>query len=1032
MRTVISTLALLMAGTSIAVPAADAAAQVAPRHFDIPVLPMNQALTRFAESASVQLLFDPASVRGLRSASVRGDLAPVEALARILKGTTLEYARDANGVFLVRKMQARKLASLAPAASFAQPAEQEAPPPPVQNEDIIVTGSRVIQNGNASPTPVTVMTTQQLLEAQPTTVAAALQALPVFQGSLGQGTGTGGSVGGPNGSANAVNIRNLGLFRNLVLFNGRRVQPTSNFGLVTIDMLPQMLLQRVDVVTGGVSAVYGSDAISGVVNFITDRKFNGVSLKAQTGISGYGDDPISDLGAAFGTDLFGGRGHIEASLEYYDDGGIFDMSQRESGQRWALTGLGTAASPYELQSGVRLSTTSFGGLIRSGPLAGRTFSSNGVLTAFNTATDGGYYYNSSMKGSLRAKRAYGRFDFDINDGLHFYLEGFGALNRNGFQNQSLGFNNVTLRSQNPFLPAQYRYGTDTTTFTLSQIPLGIGAHRSYFDTRSFQIATGLEGEIGSGIKWNLSGAHGYSQQIWRTLNNINYQKLSAALDAVVNPATGQVVCNVSLTNPGLYPGCTPLNLFGPTAASAAALDYVTDYTRSWASTTLDELMGSVTASPFETWAGPVNIALSGEWRKLRFHTTSEVPSGPVSDCVGLRYNCTVTGTSPTPNHQVTFGIVDPVHQTVKELALEADIPLLRDAPLAQSVNVNLAGRYASYNYIGSAWTWKAGLDWSVSDELRVRATRSRDFRAPNLYDLYNAPTVSRTNVVDQLTGATLLNQASQSSGNPDLKPEVGNTLTAGIVYRPAWANGLSVSVDAYDIRITDAITTINGSTAAVQRQCITSNGTSPLCSLIVRPFDYSNITTANNATLFYNRPVNASSIRSRGIDFEANYATHLFDRPLSLRVLATWQPVLKQVTPGLADQNVAGYAYSTINGLGTTPKWRLTGFLTYSPTDEFRFTLTQRWRSSLKWNADPTLYYNEPKIPSFGWTNLNLSFTPRSAFKQSEFYINIQNLFDVKSPIATNSTANPGVIGAYISTDDYIGRYFTAGVKLKF
>jgi len=927
---------------------------------------------------------------------------------------------------------------------------------PSSSSDIVVTGSRIIQNGNNSPTPLTVVSTQQLLELQPTSVGAALQNLPVFQGSLGQNTGTGGSGanGGPNGSANAPNIRNLGLFRNLTLFDGRRLQPTTDTGLVTIDMIPQMLLQRVDVVTGGVSAVYGSDAISGVVNFVTDRRFNGLRLKAQYGLSDKGDGQIVDGGLAFGTNFAGGRGHIEASLEYFSDRGIFDMFARRNGQLWQIEGSnpaavsataqliapGTAGNPYALYSNVRNAATSFGGLINTGPLAGQNFSSDGVLTPFQhgvlTGTrgyevggDGGYFFNTSLKGALLARRAFVRTDYDLTDKVHAYIEGFAALNRNSYNDTTLNFSNLVLSAQNPFLGG-YRYGTANTTFTLSKIPLELGPHTKTFDLNNYFGTGGLEGSLGAGFKWEVNGSYGYSTQRQNTLRNVNVQHLYAALDAVTNPS-GQIVCQINAdaitTNDD--PNCAPLNFFGPSAASPEALAYITDFTQSKTTSTLQDVGGSITGSPFATWAGAVNVAVSGEWRRTTLKSSSEVSPDVKADCTGIRFN---TCNANTNLHQVTFGIIPLVKQTVAEAAVEAEVPLLVDTPIAQRFSLNLAGRYAHYDSFGGAWTWKAGLDWRVNNQLLIRATRSRDFRAPNLSNLYQPTTVSRSTVIDQLTNQTLANAQVLTSGNPDLQPEIGKTLTAGFVYKPNWLPGASLSVDGYDIRITDALAALNGSNVTIQRLCNASGGTSPLCSLIVRPNAYTDTSSSNNATLFYIRSINASSIKTRGIDFELNYATRLAEHPLSLRVLTTFQPTLKQSTPGFAESDVAGYAYSTV-GLGTTPKWRVTALLNYNLTDNVRLTLIERWRSSLRFNADPTLFYVDDKISAFGWTNMNLSFTPkRNWAKDLEFYVNVTNLFDQKSPIAINSSSDTGRFGAYISTDDFVGRYFTTGIRARF
>jgi outer membrane receptor protein involved in Fe transport len=909
----------------------------------------------------------------------------------------------------------------------AQTAAKPAAAASEELSEVVVTGSRVIANGNNSPTPMTVISAAQLLEAQPTNMAAALQNLPVFQGSLGQNTGTGGGAGGPNGSANAVNIRNLGLNRTLVLYDGSRLQPTTDTGVVTLDMVPQMLLQRVDVVTGGVSAVYGSNAISGAVNLVTDKEFNGVKFKAQRGISALGDDPITDVGVAAGMNVFAGRGHIEGSLEYFNDEGIFDMFSRELGTTYVVVGAGSAANPYRLVSDARLSTTSFGGLITNGPLVNQNFTGNGTLYPFRNGTttgsngvqiggDGGYYFNTSLKGSLRSRRTMARFDFDLTDTTHFYLQALGAKYTNAYQNQSLSFSNVVLSKTNAFLPAAYQssmLAAAGTTFTLSKIPQQLGPHRSEFDMDSYQVFTGLNGKVGR-YDWDVSLSHGQSTPTWNTFRNMNRLKLAAALDAVVNPANGQIVCRVTLTNPAAFPGCAPLNVFGPTAESAEALAYITEYTVTSATNSQDELAASIAGAPFSTWAGPLNLAVSGEWRQARFRTLSGVPATDLANCSLLpnAMNCTAT----TALHQVTFRQVVPVKQKVSEAAVEADVPLLKGVPLVQSLNLNLAARYASYSIGGSATVWKAGLDWHLNGELRVRATRSRDFRAPDLDALFSPTNISNITTTNVWTGLPVT-APQLSGGNPDLKPEVGNTLTAGIVYQPKWLSGSSLSVDFYNIKITNAFANETGSNIATQRRCLDSGGTSSYCALIVRN------PVTNEITQFFSRSINAASTTAHGLDIEANYATRLLRRPLSLRLLSTWQPELRTVT-ALTDIDVAGSA--------GTPEWRATAFANYSPTDRFRVSVSQRWRSAVAWAVtDPVTYYAEPKVPSFTWTNLSLTYEPNLERLQVELYLNAQNVFNRDPPRWTTATVTPGVFGAYVRTDDFVGRYYTAGIRAR-
>ena len=304
------------------------------------------------------------------------------------------------------------LFSLMATAAFAYAAS---PTPAAQAgteelEEVTVTGSRVIANGNDSPTPVTVLSTEQLLLANPGNVTTAMQMLPTFMGSPTQG-------GQSSTNFQAVmNLRGMGGSRNLVLFDGHRVMPTTLLGAgisvgVDSNLIPTMLLKRVDVVTGGASAVYGSDAVSGVINYVVDNNFNGVKVNVQGGQSTYGDDKAYNIGVAAGTPLFGGRGHIEFSAQRINDPGIPDRFSRAWGRQvWSMQGsvvgstaaAGSAANPYALYSNARFSVTTFGGLINSGVLADLQFAQNGVLSPFNhgartgssgaeSGGDGAYY-----------------------------------------------------------------------------------------------------------------------------------------------------------------------------------------------------------------------------------------------------------------------------------------------------------------------------------------------------------------------------------------------------------------------------------------------------------------------------------------------------------------------------------------------------------------------------------------------------------------------------------------------------------------
>ena len=927
------------------------------------------------------------------------------------------------------------------------PTTQEPVDKPVDKlDEVTVTGSRLIRSGLDSPTPLTSVSVDDMSELHPGTLGNQLNDLPIFDASRGQSTNAGnGSLASsptaPNPSANVLNLRNMGYQRTLILFDGKRVAPTSPDGAVDVNMIPQLLLQRVETVTGGASAVYGSDAMTGVVNFITDTKFTGLKVNAFTGISHDHDDFTNDEGVAWGKSLFDGRGHFEVSLENRGDPQILTRNQRQWGRDvWTVQGLGTTADPFHLVENTRISTSTFGGLITNGVLSGQQFATNGVLSPFvngaSTGTSGyqsggdGAYYNSSFKASQQLDQLFARFDYDFSDSVHGDVTLAGTYNYNASIQTSNILNNATISSQNAFLSPQIQAelaAAGQSTFKLSKVFTDVPPSSSDTWERQYWANADLHGEFGGGYTWDTYYTHTQTRQITRQNGNINNEHLAAALDSVVDPATGQATCNVTLTNPGLFPGCQPLNVFGPSAESQAAIDYILAPTQFLSIQTMDDVSGSVTGEPFHDWAGPIDVALSAEWRDLTWQLQSDAtPSDPVS-CTGLRYNCSAAtllwADGSTPNRS-------PVSQKVGEGALELSLPLLKDVFLAKDVSVNGAARYTDYNTSGSAVTWKGGLDWQINNQLTLRATRSRDIRAPNLDDLYFPVSLSTMQVTDLLTGQNPL-VPLQGGGNPKLVPEVGYTTTAGVVFRPEWLPGFTMTLDGYWISVQNAITQLQGTNPTIQAICYASGGTSPYCSLQSRPLGYTNTSPANAVTEWFNEEINISSQTTRGADLEANYATTAFSRPLTLRFFESYQPHLIQKTPGLTTVDLAGVAFYA-NAVQATPvyRWTLTGI--YSPFKQFTIDVMERWRSSLAWTPTPAQQIvSNSRIPAVGYTDMTLAYQLNPANTQLEVFLNIQNLLNKQPPTGAYLGANGAVgqFGGFVYGDDPIGAYFTLGVR---
>ena len=338
-------------------------------------------------------------------------------------------------------------AALAGNSAWAQEQDQSQQNPNGAEEMgvITVTGSRTITEAVKSPTPITSVDIAQITATTPSDTADALNKLPNIMGGRTPRTQGNGST---NNGGNTLSLRNFGPSRTLVLLDGHRVAPNNQDGSVNIDVLPQMLVQRVDIVTGGASAIYGSDAVAGVVNYVLDKNFTGLSVKADYGMSKYSDGDQYQLGAAWGTNLFSDRGHFEVAARYrhQDMIPISDRPYGEDGQAWLLTGNGsTWPTPF--------TNTPYSRVYNSGPAAGNvqlrhllrlnntTFNAAGDLIPLvhGTATksppvesggDGAYIKYGTFRSELEMKDVFTRFSLDLGDNANWYVQGSWAQAEN--------------------------------------------------------------------------------------------------------------------------------------------------------------------------------------------------------------------------------------------------------------------------------------------------------------------------------------------------------------------------------------------------------------------------------------------------------------------------------------------------------------------------------------------------------------------------------------------------------------------------
>lgn len=910
-------------------------------------------------------------------------------------------------------------------------------------DDIVVTGTRIRSDGSASPVPLTVVSTAQLETTTPSTIADGLNKLPVFQGSQQPRRAGDGSQ---NLASNVLNLRNFGSQRTLVLLDGHRMPPSNANGTVSIDILPQMLVSRVDVVTAGASAVYGSDAVTGVVNFVLDHKFKGLKLNANAGLSDYGDGFSYRMGAAFGSGFADDRGHFEISYERFKQKPVANFDRPYGPGVYVLTGSGTAANPFRATIDTRRADSTFGGRIAQCsspcPATGQQFLLNGAIGPFNpgvtTGTsnqnsggDGAYSPFSTALVGYQTDTVFGRLDYDLTDDIHAYLQGgwsrayssgwhfpakltpYSGASPLAASTASVFFKN------NPFLSAAARAALGdngasnaTNTFSLGTYFTNLG-EMSQTGTQNaneyWHTSAGLEGKLGA-LNWDVYYSHGQNVQRVTSLNNSNYQRQFAALDAVVAP-DGTVKCFAATqaATAAAYSGCVPLNAFGPNAVTPQMFSWFTGTTWYSLKNVMDDMGGSLTGTAFDGWAGPIRFAVSGELRFNKLVVDSNANPTAKVDCTGLRICNPGLALWAQP-------VLAPLTASnrVWEISGELDIPLLKDAPLFNSLTANLAGRHTDYSTSGSVQTWKAGLIWDVSSQFRLRGTASVDIRAPTLIDLFQPSQAAVSGFVDLHT-STSNTVFFTSKGNPGLKPEKAHTYALGAIFRPKFLPGLMASVDFYSIKLDNAITVITPANTDVQQLCEASNGTSEYCGLIQRPLAFSDRSPANFPTAVFTQNLNVAMAKVRGFDVEFGYS-----RPgWEARVLVNHQPTN-------ISQNYIGAPISRV----AASKTRITASLTHTMGD-LTVNLQDRWLSGFDQAIQPTQVYAQPRIPAFNSLDLNLEYQLRGLGDRTSVFFTVQNLFNEKAPLAPLS-GSVGINYPVPAGYDIMGRYFTVGARAKF
>ena len=445
---------------------------------------------------------------------------------------------------------------------------------------IVVTGSRIVRDGADAPTPVTVISSERLTELGATNIGEALNQVPAFRPTVTPSTN---GLNAASAGARIADLRGLGPLRTLVLVNGRRFTPSTAQGTIDLNMIPSALIDRVEVVTGGASAAYGSDAVAGVINLILDTDLNGIKASAQYGQSDHSDNRDYLVSMAAGTSLLGGRGHLVVGGEYNENGGVGDCMTRDWCQPHYGTifnsrpGVGGLPALIMIQNANASGLTPSGLITAPGPLAGLQFgpdgrtiggyqfgtyySPNGVFMQGGTGEGDRDAYLSGylLKVPVTRYNAYGHFDLDLGSGLSLFSElSYGQVRASALSAQTRD-KTLQISVENPFLPDSLRQtmiDQGIGSFTFGRSGLDLGRAQARARTRTFGGVLGLRGELGGTWKWDAYYQYGRTTYLQLTSNNRITSNFALALDAVEAP-DGSAVCRSSLTNPGN--GCMPLN-----------------------------------------------------------------------------------------------------------------------------------------------------------------------------------------------------------------------------------------------------------------------------------------------------------------------------------------------------------------------------------------------------------------------------------------------------------------------------------------
>jgi outer membrane receptor protein involved in Fe transport len=1030
------------------------------------------------------------------------------------------------------------LAGYLPSASAAEEDTEEL-------AEVQVTGSRILRPDFVSPNPVTTIDADALERLGINNIGDAILQVPqnVSQFTPGNTGGSAFYVG-----STLANLRGLNPFfgtRTLTLVDSRRFIPTTQGDAVDLNFVPSNMVERIETVTGGASAAYGSGAISGVVNIMLDKRLEGVKLDADYGFTERGDGDNTRVGLAFGTGFADGRGHFVIGGEFQDMQAIQSCADARS---WCAEGRGIytntsgffggaglvtcpppgtpnpppcwtpniAGQPhYLVVSGLRQNQLSRAGVIfNNTPGATSTFSFNDAgtgVTPFAVGQQGWLsntglvvggdgdraYTNLTMQPDVNRKTMFSHGEFQLTDSLNSYVElSYGQVK--GTNNQFESGQNAAancIKGDNAYLGTLTTAARDALTARVGNAPFATFPNEFCFggtiveknwqgqnlqvvdtDTKVTRGVLGLNGRIGA--NWSWDAYYQYGRTVRDQIGN-GYRtnwRYSLAMDSIIDtrvgsPTNGQPICRSDIAgapagssfDPILLQGCKPLNPFGTSGASQAALDYAFSALTEHNVIRQDVFAGSVSGKLFEGWAGPISAALGAEYRKDKLSNDAGDDPTALRTDFNLQYGDSFAGSTK-----------------VAEAFVEVEAPLLAGLPAVKQLSLNAAARAAQYKTSGATGnasvgdssknnitSWKLGSVWDVTDWLRLRGSYSRDLRAPNFRELFYSQTIPAGSLFGSVTNPWITGEPPGPGQNADptdwllvgttnLKPEKANTGTVGIVLQPTGAlQGMQFSMDFYKIKLTGGLSLSLGGPAAVTG-CF--NGDQFLCSLLTfgpaRPGQAGNPNAARtNITSMKTLYQNQNPYIAKGLDFAFSYRlpTEWFGSlPGQFSVSSAATHMLKQVAPvtgaGFVPMQVdlvgqTGGDSGFLSDVAPAASWTGNVALSYMLSG-FTGTVQTRWVSKGHIDLqnpktgpddadyDPTVSYSvsDNTTGDYFLTNLNVSYDLKFLkLDKFQVFASVSNVFDREPTFSSGSVG-----GANAINYDTLGRAYRMGVRLKF